>query len=227
MQRVIELIQSKAQVFPDCAYHLEIIERAELELSESPNICVETCKSLLEGLSKTILLKTRKDYTSERVEGMKFKPLVEAAITDLRDNDDVVEDGFKKSVTDFSSWLGTLRNHRGEISHGRSVPKLRKSTDKLALLCLHTTEAVAYYMLDAYFAICEAEEDQRVAKLATQSEVRTGIPNVNYSDNLDFNNFLDLGYPLPGKVLYSEALFNLYYEDYVIELDEFIGEVEE
>lgn len=48
-----------------------------------------------------------------------------------------------------------------------------------------------------------------------------GIPNIEYESNSEFNEELDRQYPLDGKLLYSAALYRLYYEDYVIELEAF------
>ncbi len=45
-------------------------------------------------------------------------------------------------------------------------------------------------------------------------------------DNSEFNDYLDGMYPCEGKVLYSRALYKLYYGDYEIKLQDFLDEQE-
>ncbi|MEO1672984.1 MAG: hypothetical protein AAFR77_19770, partial [Cyanobacteria bacterium J06631_2] len=45
-----------------------------------------------------------------------------------------------------------------------------------------------------------------------------------YEDNPEFNDLLDEEYPLDGKLLYSQALYTLYYEDYEIRLQTYLDE---
>ena len=223
MQRVSQLITSELDRFPDCEYYLAIINTAESNVSTHPDICIETCKSLLEGISKTVLARTQKSLTTHHIDNLKFVPVVTKAMHDLRDNDDVIEDDFKSKVVDMARALATLRNHRSDISHGRGVPKIKQSSESLALLTLHTTEAIAFYMLEAYFALpieTTLPDDSEIAD--TEAELPGGIPKIDYDDNPDFNDELDSQYPLDGKMLYSDALYRLYYEDYIIELEAFL-----
>ena len=55
-----------------------------------------------------------------------------------------------------------------------------------------------------------------------EAELPGGIPQIDYDDNPDFNDELDRQNPLDGKMLYSDALYRLYYEDYIIELEAFL-----
>lgn len=48
-----------------------------------------------------------------------------------------------------------------------------------------------------------------------------------YGDNADFNEYLDELNPMEGKLLYSEALFHLYLEDYEIQLGSYRDMMEE
>lgn len=69
---------------------------------------------------------------------------------------------------------------------------------------LNVSEAVLRYMLASYFAIGPSTD-----------------ATISYDDNPAFNEFLDGENPLKGKPLYSLALYQQYYEDYVIQLDEY------
>jgi hypothetical protein len=50
--------------------------------------------------------------------------------------------------------------------------------------------------------------------------------HIRYEDNSEFNDSLDEYYPYAGKLLYSQALYALYYEDYAIQLQTYIDEQE-
>ncbi len=50
---------------------------------------------------------------------------------------------------------------------------------------------------------------------------------MSYEDNQDFNSWLDESYPYEGKLSYSFALFSLYYEDYLVRLEEFRDRADE
>lgn len=221
MQRLIKLIKANENQFPECAkYYIPLIGKARRDTVKHPDISIETCKALLEGISKTVLIHTKPEWDRPRIEKMTFAKLVTHAMHDLRDNDDVVEDEFKSHVISFSQSLATLRNHRSDISHGRGAPKVMESSRRFALLTLQTTEAIALYMLEAYFE--RRTEANIVAPEADDEEpLPGGIPNIEYDQNRDFNDELDSQYPLDGKLLYSYALYRLYYEDYVIELESY------
>jgi len=66
------------------------------------------------------------------------------------------------------------------------------------------TEAMLRYMLGTFFAIQPA------------------IARISYEDNVRFNDYLDNENPLPGKTLYSLALYEQYYEDYEIRLGDYL-----
>jgi type II secretory pathway component PulL len=50
---------------------------------------------------------------------------------------------------------------------------------------------------------------------------------MSYNANEEFNSWLDESYPYEGKLSYSFALFSLYYEDYLVRLEEFRDSSEE
>ncbi|RZT58237.1 abortive infection Abi-like protein [Sphingomonas sp. BK036] len=227
MRRVIKLIKENEQRFPECAkYYVPLIGKARRNLVKHPDISIETCKALLEGISKTVLIITKPEWDRQRIEKMTFAKLVTHAMQDLRDNDDVVEDEFKSHVVSFSQSLATLRNHRSDISHGRGAPKAMESSRRFALLSFHTSEAIALYMLEAYF-------ERRTAALVVlpdsddEQPLPGGLPDIEYEDNQEFNDELDSQFPLDGKLIYSFALYRLYYEDYIIELENYRDAVAE
>lgn len=221
MQRSSKLIKANEAQFPDCAYYLPLFGKARRNIATHPDICIETCKALLEGIAKTIILGLDATATRDDLNRKDVEPLVKLAGKLLRENDDIIEDHFVNRIGGLAHSLGALRNARGDISHGKAAPKIEESDRDFARLCLQMTDAVTFYMLQSFFS----RTTPRPAAVADDNEAAEpevlpgGIPNTEYDDNPDFNEELDRQYPLDGKLLYSDALYRLYYEDYLIELE--------
>ncbi len=67
----------------------------------------------------------------------------------------------------------------------------------------------------------KAKEIEAIERIAKEEE-----DLIRYEDNPEFNDLLNEEYPLDGKLLYSFALYELYYEDYEIQLRAFLDEQE-
>lgn len=222
MDSIKELIGRHNDKYPEFVYYLPLLEKAEAALTVHPGICIEICKSLLEGVSKSIIEKTPNPPYIRPELDKKFDvdKIVKMAVSQLKDNNDVIEDAFLTRCSSLANAMGALRNTRGDISHGKGVPKLEKSDDKLAKLTLNMTESVLYYMLDAFFSIPAAVGEHDVDAEAIEADA---IP---YESNPDFNQSLDDEYPIDGRVLYSRALYDQYYDDYLIQLSDYQYEQE-
>jgi hypothetical protein len=221
VQRSSKLIKANQAQFPACTYYLPLFAKARRNIAAHPDICIETCKALLEGIAKTIILGLDATAAREDLDKKDVEPLVKMAGKLLRANDDIIEDHFVNRIGGLAHSLGALRNARGDISHGKAVPKIEESDRDFARLCLQMTDAVTFYMLQSFFSRTTPtvppavqEEDAEEPEL-----LPGGIPNVEYDDNPTFNEELDRQFPLDGKLLYSDALYRLYYEDYLIELE--------
>ncbi len=78
------------------------------------------------------------------------------------------------------------------------------------------TESLLQYTLAA-FSIVDLE---RKAREFEARELQKEEARISYEKNPNFNDFLE------GKVIYSQALYELYYEDYEIQLQTFIDDQE-
>ncbi|WP_019488012.1 hypothetical protein [Kamptonema formosum] len=58
----------------------------------------------------------------------------------------------------------------------------------------------------------------------SKEDIKIEEDRIRYEESPEFNEFLDEEYPLDGKLLYSQALYTLYYEDYEIRLQVFLDE---
>jgi hypothetical protein len=221
------LISRNLDKFPQFEYYIPIIEKAERNLEPHPDIAIECCLSLIQGISKTIILnldktadpqKLDKDNNECRVHNQ-FKRAAEL----LKANDTIYETAFTGSCSGLASKIADLRNARGDISHGRAVPKILQSDMELARLVMEITDSLLRYTLASFFAINlekQAKELEEMEKHIQEEEANL----IKYKDNPEFNDLLDEEYRLDGKLLYSQALYELYYEDYEIRLQTFLDE---
>jgi len=326
-----ELIVKNKEKFPQFEYYIPIIEKAERNQEEYPDITIECCNSLIQGISKTIIFSLvssfitslsklpkvdiRKLINNESVhiqfstalgilekdvddsvffalienafqslqnnrpnnsdinkigsifkeaikisqerrtdgEEVKFLIACEKLICDektsffgliqnassslnqrptsedanfkqaiklLSDHGDILEIDFIRACQTLINKISNFRNDRGDISHGREVPKLLKSDINLSRLIVEITESLLRYTLASFFVLDLEKKAQEFEAIKVKEEEFI----IGYEDNPELNDFLDEEYPLDGKLLYSQALYTLYYEDYEIRLQAFLYE---
>lgn len=224
MERLRKLIIDNNTALPDFDYYLPIIEKA-LNYEESrPDTAIECCNALLQGFSKTIILNLEAGVDRadlDKQSEAKSDKLVKRALRCLKDNDDVYEDDFATRGASLALAIATLRNARGDITHGKAVPKELQSHMSLAVVSNEMTGTILRYMYSSYLQIVADRSAKSVPLKVTKGEPKSDF-NIEYGDNPDFNDLLDQENPLPGKMLYSEALFLSYIEEYQIQLDEFL-----
>ncbi len=209
MQTLRELIERHSDENSEFRYYIKHIDEAEANEIAHPDITIECCTALFQGVSKTIVNRLAPPEDAKAFADGAVQMQVRTALKCLAAGDDVIEIDFPRRAESLVQIIAELRNQRGDISHGRAVPKELQSDRGLARLVLNLTEAVIRYMLASYFAL--------------QPE-RTFIPP--YEDNEAFNDYLDQDATLPGKLSYSRALHDQYPEDYVIQLKEYTDEQE-
>ena len=225
MNSLKSLITRNLDQFPDFEYYIPIIEKAERNQEPHPDIAIECCLSLIQGISKTIILKLDKKAEPGKLENDNNESRVhhqfKRAAELLKVNDDIYETAFTGSCSGLTSTLANLRNARGDISHGRAVPKILQSDIELARLIMEITDSLLRYTLGSFFAIDLDKKAKELERIAQEEE-----DLIKYEDNQEFNDSLDEQYPYEGKLLYSQALYTLYYEDYAIQLQDFLDEQE-
>lgn len=176
-----------------------LVDKIEKYIDDMPDIAIECCKSLFEGLSKNILLKLTKKFDSNHVNNMPVDTVVNNMFIELSNKlkfDDSLEKEFitfKKGAFNFVKEIRTLRNARGDISHGRNYPKLDFSSNIEAKSIVISSDLFLSKILCYYLLI----EKPKV---------------FNYEDFDEFNFFLDEKDNLKlTKTSYSKLL---YMDDY-------------
>ncbi|MEX0306006.1 MAG: abortive infection family protein [Ruegeria sp.] len=223
MERLKSLLMENLGTLPEFEYYLPIIDKALNYEQSRPDTSIECCNSLLQGFSKTIIVNLEgvEHADLDKPSEAKSDKLIKRALKCLKENDDVYEDDFATRGASLALAIASLRNARGDITHGKAVPKKLQSSSSLAEVTNEVTATILRYMFATYLPIKVAANDQ------VQEEPLEEVEEIAYEDNPDFNDYLDDSNPVEGKLLYSEGLFHLYLEDYEIRLAEYNNMMEE
>lgn len=220
MEPAIKIIVDNAEEYPQFRYYIRLMKKAELNLFSQPDISIEICKSLIEGVSKSVILDFAPATDPKKLANMDVSPLAKWACQLLKQDNTVIEDEFARRVASVAEFLGVLRNERGDVSHGRAVPKKIQSNDKLSAVIFQVSSGLLTYMLDSFFTAKKlAKEIIQPEPAAHENEEQLDLEQVEYEANQEFNIWLDELYPYEGKLSYSFALHALYYEDYLVQLE--------
>lgn len=204
MQRTRALIAENRELFPYFEYHYLLIDKALVNIKDYPDVSVESAKSLIEGVSKNIIKHLRKGQDIRYTEGLTLKAAFNGAMNELAEYAPSCEGSFSEELVKTISAVGEIRNKRGDVSHGHVSPKLEESSSQFAFLIVGFADLLTSYMLEVFYDIQFSD-----------------LEAVGYDDHPDFNNSIDEQYPLDDRVLYSRGLFDQYYEDYLIQLQDY------
>jgi len=190
---ILNLLESR---YTNIDYYQSIIQKIEENVESHPDISIESCKALLEGLSKFIWKQIDLSYDALVADKMDFHPVVRQAMSKLADFNEDIELDFVNKVNKLIVSIGEVRNKRGDISHGKLSPKEYFSDTQFAHLIMNITDNMLYYILHSF------------------SKVKL-VKVLEYEDFPEFNDKLD-NENLIGNLSYSKALFdqdNVAYEE--------------
>jgi hypothetical protein len=220
MDSLEALVKRHLKEFPDFQYYgafgefISAIESYHQDLNMG--VSSDCCNSLLQSICRTII--TQIDLVEvDSANSMRTDQLIRKAVTLLQKNDDVYERDFVSQLGKIGIYINGIRNSRGELSHGRHIPKELINDQDLSRLLREITESLSRYLISSFFSF-------KLEKIEAEADIEEDF--IEYEKNPDFNDLLDEEYPYEGKLLYSQALYKLYYEDYDIQLRAFLDEQE-
>jgi len=180
--------------------HLTLIESY---IEEKPDITIETCKALIEGISILALHLLKQEPLGSH-NNDNFADLFRRALSELQKGRGFSDVVMVKRLVSAVHYIGEIRNNHCDIGHGRASLKNQVNDADFAEFIIGITDNLCTYML------------RRLDQLS--------VVEVQYEDNSEFNNSLDDKNPMPGKILYSKALFEQEVETYEIQLGDYILE---
>ncbi|WP_019488029.1 abortive infection family protein, partial [Kamptonema formosum] len=115
----------------------------------------------------------------------------------LQKIDDVYERDFISKLSQIGKHINELRNARGDLSHGKHIPKELLNDQDLSRLLREITESLSRYLISSFISF-ELEKKSK-------EDIKIEEDRIRYEEGPEFNEFLDEEYPLDGKLLYSQA----------------------
>lgn len=206
MKQTKDILKALESRYTNIDYYQTIIEKIEENVESNPDISIESCKALLEGLSKFIWKQIDLSYDALVADKMDFHPVVRQAMTKLADYNEDIELDFVNKVNKLIVSIGEVRNKRGDISHGKLSPKEYFSDSQFSNLVMNITDNMLYYVLHSFSKVSLIKE-------------------LEYEDNTEFNEWLDNENPL-GFLSYSRALFDQEPVTYQEELQNYLDSKE-
>lgn len=208
MEELKNIINKHSHNFTDFEYYYLLIDKIEGNLHKNPDIAIECCKALIEGICSTILVYLDKSLTQENIlKNYNLQKIFKEYKEKLADYDSSFEIEFINGFNHSVKLIGEIRTKRGDIAHGKKTPKEFNSSIDFAKLIVNLTSSLLVYSLEHFFNI-------------------TFLKELKYEDYQEFNYDLDEQNQLPGKVKYSLALFEQYPEDYIIQLKQYLSDKE-
>lgn len=186
MEKTRNVIMSHIDKFQEFNYYLNILDKIDENIQVMPDVSIECCKALFDGISKTILDKFNISYVENTDTS---SSLLKKVFKQINNEDDISKE-FVQISHIFIVRVNELRNERGDISHGKAVPKENNSDKYLAGSIVGISDNIISYILSRYFEydLLELEE-------------------IKYENNINFNEYLDSEFYIEG-VIYSKALFD-------------------
>ena len=188
-------IRQNLEQLPSFSVFEKHISTIEQSVENNPSLCIETCKSLIEGLCKSILNNRSVDF----VQYDKFQQLVKATIIEISTESDLFRDEIAELAKRFSpaiQYLSELRNKYGFASHGQDieVPQVPYS---LALLTMRITDTIGGFILHYYITHTKFSDSR-----------------LHYEDLCVFNDLYDDEHPLELNGISLSASLALFQQDY-------------
>ncbi len=189
MKQTTDILKALETQYFNIEYYHTIVGKIEEHVISNPDIAIESCKALFEGLGKFIILNIDKSISFGIVDNFKYKRAITKAVELLETKDPEFESDFSKKLLDVLDMIGNIRNDRGDISHGRLSPKPEQSDIHFSNFVMALTDSFASYLLISFSKVSVAKE-------------------LSYDDYPDFNEKLDNDNQVGLLRSYSKALFD-------------------
>ncbi|NDV77487.1 abortive infection family protein [Dysgonomonas sp. 511] len=180
--------------------HVLMIEES---IETNASLCIETCKSLIEGICKTILTNKNIIYKqSESFQGL-VRKTVDTITPSCYNNEKIRE--LSRRIAAVSQTITEIRNDCGFASHGKDIkePPIDRS---LSLLTYKITDVLGGFILHYYIKYNKPQRNSRI----------------HYEDCQMFNEYFDYANPLVIGLLSLSASEALYQQDYQAYREEYL-----
>lgn len=216
MKQTRSVIENHLENHPEFQYHIDthFVKIAE-NLESHPDIAIETCKSLIESIAKTIIKKYEWDeFAEESYKDTSFPDLSRIMMKIIKAHSQI-QDKFIESLWELMRIFWNHRNKTWDISHWRASPKEKTSSIQDALFIMQLTDNLCQYILWIYFSI-ESWDQEEIVDYYDEK-----FKEFNQMLDDDFNQQIEKNNPMKW-LFYSRALFEQDLPAYMEKYDEFI-----
>ena len=192
---------SKMPSFNAFDRHVSTIEES---VEANPALCIDTCKSLIEGICKTIL--TNKNTSCSQ--DVKFQALVKQTVDALMISVESYKEKYSELARRISSVMqviGEIRNESGFASHGQDIKSVAVNSS-MALFAYKISDVIGGFMLYYYYAHNQLKKNHRI----------------HYEDCQQFNEQFDELNPMIVGELALSSSGALYSQDYEAYKEEYL-----
>lgn len=209
--RQMKWIRETIGFIPSFSIYENKISVIEDTIESNPDLCVETCKSLIEGICKTILTNKGIDYTRYEHFNVLVKVTTESIFSENESDISSLSE-LARRIAAVAQKISEIRDLAGFASHGQDIQHASIGYT-LALFTSRITDVIGGFILQYYHS---------------HSSRRTN--RVLYEDNGPFNEYYDELNPIQiGDIVLSasEALYTQDIEAYKTELFYYLEQLEE
>ena len=228
MERVKLLLHQYKHTYSDFEYYHLHIEKIEKNKSKNPDIAIESCKSLIEGVSKSILNRLDISFDEKKESSGKNPRSVQwffkKSLEKIAEKTEEFEASFVASSGQIINIISEIRTKRGDISHGKSVPKLSESSPEFAEMVTNMTDLIVSYTLKHFFQI-DTTSKEKLEYFPKYEDA----PTEEDEKIIQYNRYLDESQPnFPiSTTNYSLLLYENDYNEYETRFfDEFLKALE-
>ena len=171
--------------------HIDTIEDT---VASNPSLCIEMCKSLIEGICKTVLTNKSVEYKPE----IKIQELVRRTVETLTDTEHQKDKycELARRIVSVVQVIAEIRNNSGFASHGQDI-KTIPADATMSLFTYKISDVIAGFIL-RYYITHNKQKNHRI----------------HYEDCQEFNDYFDDLNPLKIGLLTLSASEALYSQDY-------------
>ncbi len=128
-------------------YYNDLLDIIDSHHNKKPDTSIETCKAIIEGISKLIIHKIKQEPIAVLDKSNNFKELVKRALNCLNEENDFFDTEFVRGITNLINILSENRNDHCDIGHGRASVKEQINCQDFSEMISGFTESISVYLL--------------------------------------------------------------------------------
>lgn len=127
-------------------YYNDLLDIIDNYHEKKPDTSIETCKAIIEGISKLIIHKIEQEPI-HILDKHKFERLTKRALVVLNEKISLNSADFIDKIIDLLKILNTTRNDHCDIGHGRASVKVQINSPDFSEMIAGFTESISVYLL--------------------------------------------------------------------------------